>query len=123
MLPIVFSSFQKKEPILQQPHKKLTKKQRKKYERIVASKKKKAKRAEILQALSECAVSSTELALMSSASRLGQSDSKRKLSEIEMEEESRRHGVLEISSIQKGRKRAKRLKQLRKKTQASFFLH
>ena len=103
----------------QRPRKKLTNKQRKKYERIVATKKKKAKRAEILRALSECAVSHGELALMSSASRLGQSDQKRKLSEYERGTEPSGGVVEMVSSVCKGRKRAKRMKQLKKSTKVS----
>lgn len=89
--------------------KKLTKKQRKRLEKIVETKRKKAKRADLLKSLSEHAVSDKELAQMNSTTDLGQLNipRKRKLSEIESSCQPDK-GV--ISSIRRGRKKGKKLR-------------
>ena len=89
--------------------KKLTKKQRKKLEKIVETKRKKAKRADLLKSLSEHAVSDKELAQMSSTTDLGQLNitRKRALSEVESRSQPDK-GV--ISSIRRGRKKGKKLR-------------
>ena len=92
--------------------KKLTKKQRKRLEKIVETKKKKAKRAELLKALSEYAVSDKELSQMSSTTDLGQSNTTKKRTISEVEESAARKVV--ISSVRCGRKKGKRLRLERK---------
>ena len=98
--------------------KKLTKKQRKKLEKIVETKRKKAKRAELLKALSEHAVSDKELAQMSSTTDLGQLNitRKRTLSENDSQTDTVEKGI--ISSIRRGRKKGKKLR-LEKKVHES----
>ena len=98
--------------------KKLTKKQRKKLEKIVETKRKKAKRAELLKALSEHAVSDKELAQMSSTTDLGQLNitRKRTLSEDDSQTDTVERGI--ISSIRRGRKKGKKLR-LEKKAHES----
>ena len=86
---------------------KLTKKQRKKLEKIVETKKKKAKRTELLKALSEHAVSDKELAQMSSTTDLGQLNTTRKRNFSETVEAGERKS---ISSIRGGRKKGKKLR-------------
>lgn len=92
--------------------KKLTKKQRKRLEKIVETKKKKARRADLLKALSEHAVSDKELSQMSSTTNLGQSNTTRKRTISEVEESTARKAL--ISSIRRGRKKGKRLRLERK---------
>ena len=89
--------------------KKLTKKQRKRLEKIVETKRKKAKRADLLKSLSEHGVSDKELAQMNSTTDLGQLNitRKRKLSEVESSCQPDK-GV--ISSIRRGRKKGKKLR-------------
>lgn len=87
--------------------KKLTKKQRKKLEKIVATKKKKERRAEILQALSEHSVSDKELAQMNSTCNLGQLNLARKRHYTDMKGEVEKAIV---SSVRVGRKKGKRLR-------------
>ena len=98
--------------------KKLTKKQRKKLEKIVETKRKKAKRAELLKALSEHAVSDKELAQMSSTTDLGQLNitRKRSLSEDDSQTDTVERGI--VSSIRRGRKKGKKLR-LEKKAHES----
>jgi len=98
--------------------KNLTKKQRKKLEKIVETKRKKAKRAELLKALSEHAVSDKELAQMSSTTDLGQLNitRKRKLSEDDSQTDTVERGI--VSSIRRGRKKGKKLR-LEKKAHES----
>ena len=92
--------------------KKLTKKQRKRLEKIVETKKKKAKRADLLKALSEHAVSDKELSQMSSTTDLGQLNTTRKRTISEAQESIGERGV--VSSIRLGRKKGKRLRLERK---------
>ena len=92
--------------------KKLTKKQRKRLEKIVETKKKKAKRADLLKALSEHAVSDKELSQMSSTTDLGQLNTTRKRTISEAQESTGERGV--VSSIRLGRKKGKRLRLERK---------
>jgi len=89
--------------------KKLTKKQRKRLEKIVETKRKKEKRADLLKSLSEHAVSDKELAQMNSTTDLGQLNitRKRTLSEVESSCQPDK-GV--ISSIRRGRKKGKKLR-------------
>ena len=89
--------------------KKLSKKQRKRLEKIVETKKKKTHRGDLLKALQECAVTEGELAMMSSTTRLGQ---KRKLSE-KGEYSEKVEAEIKVSSIRKGRKKGKKLKAVR----------
>lgn len=86
---------------------KLTKKQRKKLEKIVETKKKKAKRGELLKALSDHAVSDKELAQMSSTTDLGQLTTTRKRSFSGAVDTGERKA---ISSIRGGRKKRKKLR-------------
>ena len=90
----------------------LTKKQRKRLEKIVETKKKKAKRAELIKALSEYAVSDKELSQMSSTTDLGQSNTTKKRTISEVDESAARKVV--ISSVRCGRKKGKRLRLERK---------
>ena len=98
--------------------KKLTKKQRKKLEKIVETKRKKAKRADLLQALSEHAVSDKELSQMSSTTDLGQLNTTRKRTLSEADSGGQTDSVTKgiISSISRGRKKGKKLR-LEKKAQ------
>ncbi|KAK3752383.1 hypothetical protein QZH41_008586, partial [Actinostola sp. cb2023] len=93
---------------------KLSKTQRKRLEKIVEKKQKKGRRAELLKELEKHAVSQEELDLMSSATRLGQLNRKRKLSETvtELSKQTVEQNIL--SSISKGRKRAKKVRLLKK---------
>lgn len=92
--------------------KKLSKTQRKRLEKIVEKKQKKARRETLLKELEKHAVSQEELEMMSSASRLGQLNRKRKSSETvtELSKETVEDNIL--SSISKGRKRAKKIRLL-----------
>jgi len=94
----------RKEPT--EKRRKLTKKQRKKLEKIVETKKKKAKRGELLKALSEYAVSDRELSQMRSTTDLGQLSTARKRTSSETDTVDR--GA--ISSIRRGRKKGKKLR-------------
>lgn len=92
--------------------KKLTKKQRKKLEKIVETKRKKAKRADLLKALSEHSVSDKELAQMSSTTDLGQLNITRKRTLSEVDSSSQTDTVERgiVSSIRRGRKKGKKLR-------------
>ena len=90
-----------------QKRKKLTKKQRKQLQKIVDTKKKKAKRADLLKALSDCAVTDKELSQMSSTTDLGQVKTVRKRTLSETDAVVKREA---ISSIRCGRKKGKRLR-------------
>lgn len=94
--------------------KKLSKTQRKRLEKVVERKQKKAKRADLLKELEKHAVSESELELMSSATRLGQLNRKRRLSETapEISKETMQQDI--ISSVSKGRKKAKKVRLLKK---------
>ena len=96
--------------------KKLTKNQRKKLEKIVETKKKKAKRADLLKALSEHAVSDRELSQMSSTTDLGQLNATRKrtLSEVDSGDQTDNVGSGIVSSIRRGRKKGKKMRLERK---------
>ena len=98
--------------------KKFTKKQRKKLEKIVETKRKKAKRTELLKSLSEHAVSDKELAQMRSTTDLGQLNitRKRTLSEDDSQADTIERGI--VSSIRRGRKKGKKLR-LEKKAHES----
>ena len=96
--------IERKDP--NEKRKKLTKKQRKKLEKIVETKKKKAKRAVLLKALADCAVSDKELSQMNSTTALGQLNPTRKRTFSETDGDKK--GI--ISSIRCGRKKGKKLR-------------
>lgn len=91
--------------------KKLSKKERKRLEKIVESKKKKSKRADVLKQLAASSIAEEEISRYSSSSRLGQVNSssvKRKLPEL-------CENNIELQSlVKRGRKKGKR-ERLRKK--------
>lgn len=93
--------------ISNEKRKPLTKKQRKRLEKIVEIKRKKAKRANLLKALSEHAISDEELAKMSSTTDLGQLNPARKRNYSEALGDVQKTIV---SSIRGGRKKGKKLR-------------
>lgn len=109
----------RKTKVREEKKKKLSKTQRKRLEKIVEKKQKKTRRESLLKELEKHAVSQEELEMMSSATRLGQLNRKRKATETitELSKQTVQDNI--ISSIFKGRKRAKKIRLLEKVIQPS----
>eukprot|EP00112_Aurelia_sp_Birch-Aquarium-sp1_P005051 Seg1574.5 transcript_id=Seg1574.5/GoldUCD/mRNA.D3Y31 product="putative ATP-dependent RNA helicase DHX37" protein_id=Seg1574.5/GoldUCD/D3Y31 len=93
--------------------KQLSNKQRKKLEKVIEKKKKKAKRSDLLKSLSEYQITEKELALYQPISSIGQSRLEGKRKAIELDSKDLLKEVTK-DVVSSGRKRAKKLRMMKK---------